>query len=449
MLGSTTENSLAVGLGGPIIGVKAYVETLVERAPTTIPASPTNDYSVTQSVGVEGVIGLDLHFQVGEYEDQLVDAGFADLVAVYSRKYPLDNSVFSTQKTTGRRLKAVDSTQLQTAEDIPISDIRVGKRQSLEVLANGDSTHVNQQQQQRKLVAATLVPAFARSGSVYQGDMDILKEPEEYPECIAAIGEVFPAYMSMFAQVTGFTLNTAATPEDGWTFKLVIGASYGEQDFDNTAYAAYSQALYLMNFQPLTLPENDPTCQFVLTVGANGTDPAVPLQIQDSPPVSYTGSTSTTATALPPLYGQFCDSTGQTMVITDANGCYSVILSNEYLDPNEENNRRNNQQNAAARRLSASDESHPLHAKQIAARRLSTRRALGEGCFPQLPTDEELAEAALKKAKSGALTTAVFSTWTVAAAQATATTTTTAATTAVSVHDCLSVVIKYKQLQMA
>jgi hypothetical protein len=65
---------------------------------------------------------------------------------------------------------------------------------------------------------------------------------------------------------------------------------------------------------------------------------------------------------------------------------------------------------------SASNESHPLHAKQIAARRLSTRRALGEGCFPQLPTDEELAEAALKKAKSGALTTAVFSTWTVAAA---------------------------------
>jgi hypothetical protein len=353
MLGSTTENSLAVGLGGPIIGVKAYVETLVEKAPTTIPASPTNDYSVTQSVGVEGVIGLDLHFQVGEYEDQLVDAGFADLVAVYSRKYPLDNSVFSTQKTTGRRLEAVDSTQLQTAEDMPISDIRISKRQSLEVLPNGDSTSTKQQQQQqqRKLAAATLVPAFARSGSVYQGDMDILKEPEEYPECVAAAGQVFPAYMSMFAQVTGFTLNTAATPEDGWTFKLVIGASYGEQDFDNTAYAAYNQALYLMSFRPLTLPENDPTCQFVLTVGANGTDPAVPLEIQDSPPVTYVGTTSTTATALPALYGQFCDSTGQTMVITDANGCYSVILSNEYLDPNEENNRRNNQQNGAARKL--------------------------------------------------------------------------------------------------
>jgi hypothetical protein len=63
------------------------------------------------------------------------------------------------------------------------------------------------------------------------------------------------------------------------------------------------------------------------------------------------------------------------------------------------------------------DESHPLHDKQIAARRLSARRALGEGCFPQLPTAEETA-AALKKAQSSALSTAVFSVSTLAAAVA-------------------------------
>jgi hypothetical protein len=208
MLGSTTQNSLAVGLGGPIIGVKAYVETIVERAPTTMPASPTTDYSVTQSIGVEGVIGLDLHFQVGVYDDQLVDAGFADLVAVYSQKYPLAKSVFSTQKTTGRRLEAAD-VQLQAAEDVPISEIRISKRQSLaEVTPTSDSqtvkqqqTQQQQQQQQRRLIDATLVPANARSGTVFQGDMDILKDPAEYPECVPVAGQVFPAYMDMFAQV--------------------------------------------------------------------------------------------------------------------------------------------------------------------------------------------------------------------------------------------------------
>jgi hypothetical protein len=61
---------------------------------------------------------------------------------------------------------------------------------------------------------------------------------------------------------------------------------------------------------------------------------------------------------------------------------------------------------------SAVDKTHPLHADQIASRRLSTRRALGEGCFPQDLTDEEKAELALKNARSNAFTTACFNIWT-------------------------------------
>jgi hypothetical protein len=144
-------------------------------------------------------------------------------------------------------------------------------------------------------------------------------------------------------------LNTAGTADDGWMFKLVIGASYGEADFDNLAYAAYTQALYLMSFTPMTLPETDSTCQFVLAANANSTATAVLLTLQDSPPVTYAGTTRTNSTVLPALYGQFCDSTGQTIVITDANVCFSVILSSEYLDPNELNNRRNAQLNGAGK----------------------------------------------------------------------------------------------------
>jgi hypothetical protein len=210
-----TAYNIPVLLGGPNVGVKAYVSTLAQADVLKKTAS------VVVNCGVEGTIGLNVVVKMGQNGDDLMQGhGTVAPKAVISASFPIKSY------TLGWGTAADSATASNTTATTAAA-----------AAAAPASAHT----QHRAL--AEIDMDYARIGTVFSGAMVMVKDPYD-PNCRDPL---LPPYLNVSAQVVGSTLMG-----NGGSLSFYVVSTFGDAQFsdgtDRGAFAAVSQGAYILGF---------------------------------------------------------------------------------------------------------------------------------------------------------------------------------------------------------